>query len=77
MPCARFSCTVCAALAQSLPVVGNADKDSLDACEAEALVVEITTFLIDACECAVWRDACDIGFSPEEYLVDSLGAVGA
>ncbi len=58
-------------------MVDDADKDSLDACEAEALVVEITTFLIDACECSIWRDVCDIRFPTEEYLVDGLGAVGA
>jgi len=77
VPCARYSGAVGDAVAQGLPVVGDANKDSLDACKAEALVVEVTTFLIDACECAVWRDSCDIGLLPEEYLVDSLGAVGA
>jgi hypothetical protein len=31
-------------------VVGDADQDSLDACQAEALVIEVTTLLIDACD---------------------------
>ena len=53
-------------------MVSNADEDSLDAREAEALVLEIAVLLVDACECAIRRNTCDIGVSPEEYLVDSL-----
>ena len=53
-------------------MVSNADEDSLDVREAEALVFEIAVLLVDACECAIRRNTCDIGVSPEEYLVDSL-----
>jgi len=64
-PYARYSCAVRDAVAQSLPVVSNTDEDLLDACEAEALVLEIAVLLVDAYECAIRRNTCDIGVSQE------------
>jgi len=46
-------------------VVSNTDEDLLDACEAEALVLEIAVLLVDAYECAIRRNTCDIGVSQE------------
>jgi hypothetical protein len=46
-------------------VVSNTDEDLLDACEAEALVLEIAVLRVNAYECAIRRNTCDIGVSQE------------
>jgi hypothetical protein len=72
MPGARYSCAIRYAVAQCLLVVCNADEGSLDACEADALVLEVAALLVDACECAVRRNACNVRLRPKEHLVDRL-----
>ena len=42
-------------------MVSNADEDSLDACEAEALVLEIAALLVDFAGECLGVDACHLG----------------
>jgi len=77
VPCTRYFHTVCDAVAEGFPVVGYADEGSLNACEAEALVLQVAALFVYACECIVGRNSCDVGLSPEEYFVYGLGTVGA
>jgi len=70
VPCTRYFHAVCDAVAEGFPVVGYADEGSLNACEAEALVLQVAAF-------SVGRNSCDVGLPPEEYFVYSLGTVGA
>ena len=72
MPGARYSCAIRYAVAQCLLVVCNADEGSLDACEADALVLEGAALLVDACDSAVRRNACNVRLRPKEHLVDRL-----
>ena len=65
------------AVAEGLLVYGYTDEGALDAGEVETLILEVTAFLVYAGECAIRRNACDVGFGVEEDLVDGLGAISA
>ena len=47
VPCTRYFHAVCDAVAEGFPVVGYANEGSLNACEAEALVLQVAALFDD------------------------------